>query len=57
MLDGDYNAQMKVETKDGRECNIHLSVMQVGFGCDKLDLCPDCSVGLLQESLKPESAQ
>lgn len=54
MIDGDYKAIMKVETKDGRECDIHLCVMQLGFSGNKLDLCPDCSVSLLQESLKSE---
>ena len=54
MLDGDYSTDMKVETKDGRECNIHLAVIQIGISNNKLDICPDCSVLLLQESLKTE---
>jgi len=54
MLDGDYSADMKVETKDGRECNLQLAIVQVAFTFDKIDICPDCSVNLLQESLKTD---
>lgn len=56
MIDGDYGADIRVGTYDKRTIDIHLCVMQIGFSSNKLDLCPDCSVGLLQESLKPEIA-
>lgn len=54
MIDGDYSTDMNVETKDGREHNIHLAVIQIGISNNKLDICPDCSVSLLQESLKTD---